>query len=405
MAGINLYDYQLKAVKQMKSGCVLCGSVGSGKSRTALAYYYLQNGGRLGRERYIRMDDPPKDLYVITTARKRDTHEWEGELAPFLLSTHPEDSAYSNKVVVDSWNNIKKYADVKGAFFIFDEQRVVGRGAWVKAFLKIAKANEWILLSATPGDTWNDYVPVFVANGFFRNRSEFEREHVVYSRFSKYPKVDRYVGTRKLIKLRDSILVRMDYRPPTEQLYETVRVEYDAAAYKQIGKTRWDPYRNAPIPDAGNLCYIWRRLVNTDPSRVEAVRRLASEHGRVIVFYNFDCELDILRAADYGEGVEVAEWNGHQHDSIPSGERWVYLVQYTAGCEGWNCVETDTIIFFSLNYSYKVMEQASGRINRLNTPFKTLHYYRLESQAPIDRAIKRALGEKRNFSEGKFVRW
>ena len=208
---VELYDYQIAAVKKMRNGCILCGGVGSGKSRTALAYYYLQNGGNpdclMGVEDYVAMDDPPKDLYIITTARKRDTMEWEGDLSPFLLSVHEDVNLYSNQIVVDSWNNIKKYEDVKDAFFIFDEQRVIGSGAWVKAFLKITKSNQWILLSATPGDTWQDYIPVFIANGFYKNRTEFIREHVVYSRFSKYPKIDRYLNTGRLIRLRNCILV------------------------------------------------------------------------------------------------------------------------------------------------------------------------------------------------------
>ena len=151
MAGISLYDYQMKAIEKMKTGCILCGGVGSGKSRTSLAYYYICNGGKLDSENYVPMIGTPKDLYIITTARKRDTLEWEEELGPFLLSTHDDVNYYDNKVVVDSWNNIKKYQEVEDAFFIFDEQRVVGNGTWVKSFLKIAKFNEWLLLSATPG--------------------------------------------------------------------------------------------------------------------------------------------------------------------------------------------------------------------------------------------------------------
>ena len=220
MAGISLYDYQVEAVKRMKNGCILCGGVGSGKSRTALAYYYLQEGGLLDTEEYYPTGDPPKDLYIITTARKRDTLEWEGELTPFLLTTNPEIHIYQHKVVIDSWNNIKKYADVKGAFFIFDEQRVVGSGKWVKAFLQIAKTNEWILLSATPGDTWQDYIPVFIANGFYRNRTEFIQEHIIYKPHSNFPQIDRYLNTGRLIRLRNSILINMDFRRQTISHHE-----------------------------------------------------------------------------------------------------------------------------------------------------------------------------------------
>lgn len=401
MAGVELRDYQLKAVEQMKNGCILCGGVGSGKSRTSLAYYYVRNGGVLGTNEYIPMDDPPKDLYIITTARKRDTFEWEEELIPFLMSTHNENNLYSNKVVVDSWNNIKKYAELKDAFFIFDEQRVIGSGTWVKAFLKIAHSNEWILLSATPGDTWQDYIPVFIANGFYKNRTEFTREHIVYSRFSKFPKVDRYLNTGRLIRLRNIILVNMDFKRQTVSHHEDIYVKYDVANYKMAGKNRWDPFKKEPIINAAGLCYVWRKIVNLDTSRQIALLEILEKHPKAIIFYNFDYELELLK--QILAGYEIAEWNGHKHQPIPTGDMWAYLVQYNAGAEGWNCITTDTIIFFSQNYSYKIMAQSAGRIDRMNTPFTDLYYYHLKSRSGIDLAISKALKEKKTFNESKYI--
>ena len=403
--GIELRPYQLEAVKRMRNGCILCGGVGSGKSRTALAYYFIENGGDINPEKYIPMKNP-KDLYIITTARKRDTLEWEGEFGPFLISTNKDDNYYDNKVVIDSWNNIKKYVDVTNAFFIFDEQRVVGSGAWVKSFLKITKHNNWILLSATPGDSWQDYIPVFVANGFYKNRTEFIREHVVYSRFTKYPKIDRYLNTGRLIRLRNKILVDMDFKRQTIPHHEDVYCSYDILTYKSIGKDRWNPYKNEPIVNASELCYTWRKLVNSDESRQTALLDICADHPRVIVFYNFDYELDILKSLVYindGDAMDIAEWNGHKHQEIPKTDKWIYLVQYTAGCEGWNCIRTDTIVFYSQNYSYKVLEQARGRIDRMNTPYINLYYYHLKSRSSIDLAISRALKNKKNFNEMRFV--
>lgn len=405
MAGVQLYPYQYEAIKHMKNGCILCGGVGSGKSRTALAYYYICEGGELCTEEYVQMKDPPKDLYIITTARKRDTLEWEGELVPFLLSTKKENNLYQNKVVVDSWNNIGKYTDVKDSFFIFDEQRVVGSGEWVKSFLKITKSNNWILLSATPGDTWIDYIPVFIANGFYKNKTEFNREHVVYSSFSKFPKVDRYLNTGRLIRLRNSILVDMDFKRPTIAHHEDVYVSYNIERYKDIIRNRWNIWENKPIKNASELCYLLRKVVNTDESRQVKLLELLEKHPRAIIFYNFDYELDILKNLYYGSDVEIAEWNGHKHQPVPDTKHWVYLVQYTAGAEGWNCIKTNTIIFYSQNYSYKIMEQSSGRIDRLNTPFKDLYYYHLKTRSGIDLAISKALSEKRKFNESRWVKW
>lgn len=405
---MELRDYQLEAIGKMKNGCILNGGVGSGKSLTSLSYYYLQNGGSLeflsGKD-YIPMPNPPKDLYIITTARKRDTFEWEGELSHFLLSTHEELNKYNNKVIVDSWNNIQKYKDVEDAFFIFDEQRVVGSGAWVKAFLKIAKKNQWILLSATPGDTWSDYIPVFIANGFYKNKTEFMREHAVFSRFSKYPKIEKYIGTGKLIRQRREILVDMKFERETIQHHYDIYVTYDNKLYKDVMKRRWDIWNDEPIINASGLCYALRKIVNSHESRSTKLLELFETHQKMIVFYNFDYELEILKSLYFGEGVIVAEWNGHKHEPTPTGNQWVYLVQYTAGAEGWNCITTDTIVFYSLNYSYKIMHQSAGRIDRLNTPYKDLHYYYLKSRSGIDLAIERALNDKRKFNESSFIQF
>lgn len=388
---VQLDDNQLMALEQLKSGSILCGGVGSGKSRTALAYFTVKEckGGLNGEQM-----KEPKNLYIITTAKKRDSKEWEDEFPPF-----PFDKI---DITVDSWNNIGKYADAKDSFFIFDEQRLVGSGAWVKAFLKIAKSNRWILLSATPGDTWMDYIPVFIANGFYKNRTEFIRRHVVYSRFAKFPKVDRYVETGRLLRLRKTILVNMKYVKPTQQHHIRITVGYDHATYKYVTKSRWDIFKDEPLTDMSGLCYLLRRIVNTDQQRIDAVRQLITEHPRVIIFYNFDYELEILRELGRELNIETAEWNGHKHQSIPDASNWLYLVQYTAGAEGWNCTTTNVIIFYSQNYSYKVAVQAAGRIDRRNTPYTDLYYYHLRSNSSIDVAIHQALSRKKNFNERGF---
>ena len=405
---VNLRPHQLDAIRRMKDGCILCGGVGSGKSRTALAYYFTTEGGKIsddGKDISLKIG-PLRDLYIITTAQKRDKFEWDEELVHFLMYDIDEEknihSCFGNNITVDSWNNIGKYKDVTGAFFIFDEQRLIGNGSWVKTFWKIAKYNRWILLSATPGDRWEDYIPVFVANGFFRNRTEFLKRHAVFNRFSKYPKIDRYLGISQLVKYRNDILIDMPVEKTAVSHHESVIVEYDRLAVKEYLKTRWDPYDNRPIENASQFGYVYRRIVNSDPSRILKVLEIVEKKGRAIIFYNYNFELEILRNTFYGDGVAKAEWNGDKHQPIPDTDSWVYFVQYNAGSEGWNCIKTDTIIFFSQNYSYRIMTQAAGRIDRLNTPYRDLYFYHLKSASKIDLAIDRALKSKKKFNEGKF---
>ena len=310
MGWLHLYPHQEGALDHMHNGCILCGNVGSGKSRTALAYYYLRCGGDPKSEKYSELKDKPMPLYIITTAQKRDKKEWDFELVPFLMSTNIEDDKYHHTIVIDSWNNIDKYSDMHDAFFIFDEQRLVGYGAWVKAFFKIAKQNEWILLSATPGDRWIDYMPVFIANGFYRNKKDFVDQHVIYDWRTKYQKIAEYRGTGRLIRLRKNILVDMDFHKTTVPHHETIYLGFDRAAYKNLCRTRWNPWTDKPMENASEFCQCLRRVVNSDVSRQVELLRIFEEKKRVIVFYNFDYELDILRNLPYGVDVPVLEWNG-----------------------------------------------------------------------------------------------
>ena len=374
-----LYSHQEEALRLLHSGKVLVGGVGSGKSRVGASWALSQA-------------DVSK-IIVITTARKRDSLEWEGEFAVF--------GAHINDLTVDSWNNIRKYQSLVDRVFIFDEQRVVGSGAWVKSFLKITKHNQWVLLSATPGDTWMDYIPLFIANGYYKNRTEFVERHVVWDRFAKYPKVKVYLDQGLLEARRRKILIPMPAERHTRRNRFYISMSYDRALYQQIAKTRRDPETGVPFRNAAGVCYALRKCVNSDRSRIDHVRLLAKKRKKLIVFYNFDYERDVLLTLR--DELNVSEWNGHNHEPIPTADSWVYLVQYTAGAEGWNCVETDTIVFYSLNYSWKILEQAEGRIDRINTPFTDLHYFYFESESGIDSAIKEAVDKKAVFNERIFA--
>lgn len=384
---VDLYPHQEKAIGELTNGKILYGGVGTGKSLTAAAYYMRK--------------EAPKDVYVITTAKKRDSLDWESEFVKYGVYKS-KDATVAGVLRVDSWNNISKYKNVRGAFFIFDEQRLVGSGEWAKAFIFIAKHNNWILLSATPGDTWLDYIPVFIANGFYPNRTTFKDEHVVYNSYAKFPKVDYYKNVGKLVKLRNQILVHMPYERHTTRHSKDVAVGYDAESYNRVVRDRWNIYADRPVRNVAELFYTIRKVVNSDPSRLDAIRDLLVKHPRLIVFYNFDYELQMLRTL--GGEIQIAEWNGHKHEEIPESDRWLYVVQYVAGAEGWNCTTTNAMVFYSLTYSYKNWHQAHGRTDRLNTPFTELFYYTLLSPSIIDQVVMAALKGKKSFNESRYVK-
>lgn len=460
---VDLYPHQLEAAEKLSNGRILWGGVGTGKSLTAAAYY-MKN-------------EAPRNVYVITTAKKRDSLDWEREFAKYGVGK-AANATVAGLLAVDSWNNIAKYRDVDEAFFIFDEQRLVGSGDWSAQFLAIVKRNRWILLTATPGDTWMDYIPVFLANGFYKNRTEFKRLHVVYNPFAKFPKVERYTNVSRLVRQRNQILVEMPYLRHTIRESKDIIVEHDAKLLDRVLKDRWHVYENRPLKDVADLFRVTRKVVNSDSRRLEAVSWLLQKHPKLIVFYNFDYELNLLRTlaentstlkniknsgntskiksiarlkeqtpslvstklsqqdsipmdhssivsaanstlvsgmtskedctnttstTTSGFTFQIAEWNGHKHEPIPKGESWLYLVQYMAGAEGWNCTSTNAMCFYSLPYSYKLWHQAHGRIDRLNTPYSTLFYYTLMSNSVIDFAVRKSLRKKKNFNESRFA--
>lgn len=403
LCDVTLNSYQLDAVEKMKNGCILVGDTGSGKSRTALAYYFMKvckaglkiNG--VGKRTAMK---EPRNLYIITTAKKRDSGEWLDELLPFcILPSGPV------TIIIDSWNNIKKYKNVYGAFFIFDEQRLVGSGEWVKAFYDIARKNKWVLLSATPGDTWTDYIPVFVANGFYKDKTQFKKEHCLYSPFiTKYPKLEGYQKEGILLKHKMDISIPLPVDRHTSPHHRRFMLPYDKEMYRKVWRDRWDPWEDEPIQETGKLMYLLRKVTNDDERRLDKVSEILKSHQRAIIFYNFSYELHKLRELCIREGYDIGEWNGEVHSSVPDTERWVYLVQYTAGCEGWNCITCNCMIFYSQSYSYRMTKQAEGRIDRMNTPFTDLYYYHLKSSAPVDLAISRALSQKKDFNERSFLK-
>lgn len=391
---VNLYPHQQKAISELRTGSILNGGVGSGKSLTAVGYFYQVE---------CQYMENPKDLYIITTARKRDSGDWERECAAFSISSKREASIKDIKVTVDSWNNIIKYVDISNAFFIFDEQKVVGYGVWVKSFLKICKKNNWILLSATPGDTWMDYVPIFIAHGFYKHKTDFVTQHVVYSTRTRYFKVDHYVDTQRLEKYRKQITVNMPFNKKTIPHVIPLHAQFNDHLTRQAMKERWNMFTDEPMKDINDCCHVIRKIANTDSSRLLIISELMKKHDRIIIFYNFDYELELLREFANSRNIYAYEWNGHKHEPVPQENQWLYFVQYNAGAEAWNCITTNVIVFFSLNYSYKIMEQTAGRIDRMNTPYIDLYYYPIISHSPIDKAILRALKTKKTFNEKAFL--
>lgn len=376
---IVLDEKQEKALAELKpSGSILVGATGSGKSIVGLEWY--------------RRKRSTLPLLVITTAKKKDSNEWIEEAAK--LDIH--------NIEVVSWNTIQKYVSINNHVVIFDEHRAIGYGEWAKSFIAIAKNNDWIILTATPGDDWMDFAAVFIAEGFYRNRTAFLNAHVEWNPWVRYPKVLKWHNVWQLIEYRNLITTTLDYQRSALLHTFNIVTEYDKEAYTRALKTRWNPFNDEPIRNAAELCYCLRRISNETTSKLDILGEIFDAKKKLILFYNFKYELEMIRTWCSKNEILLREWNGEKHQDLPNGKSWIYAVQFIAGSEAWNCTSTDTLVFFSQNYSYRLMAQAAGRIDRRNTPYEHLYYYRLFTNSTIDNAINEALERKGKFNERLF---
>ena len=202
---------------------------------------------------------------------------------------------------------------------------------------------------------------------------------------------------------RRQILVPMVYKKVTERKRQLIYSEYNTDNYHKIMKERWNIFEDKPIENASELLQIIRKTVATDPDRKLNAKIMMDAHDRLIIFYNYNYERDVLIEIAEELGKEYFEWNGHAHEDIPDQEQWLYFVQYTAGAEGWNCISTNVIMFYSVNYSFRYMEQAEGRIDRINTPYNVLEYYYLTSHSQIEKDILSTVNRKKNFNASAWV--
>ena len=196
----------------------------------------------------------------------------------------------------------------------------------------------------------------------------------------------------------------MHFERKTKRHRQFIPSNYDTNLYEKVMRDRWNVFEDKPIENGSEFLQLLRKIVAMDEDRIFNAKFLMDIHDRLIIFYNYNYERDVLIQIAKDLGKQYWEWNGHAHQEVPNKEKWLYIVQYTAGAEGWNCISTNVILFYSMNYSFKIVEQAEGRIDRLNTSYNDLEYYFLTSESQIEKDIFKAVQTKQKFNESAWLK-
>lgn len=141
-----------------------------------------------------------------------------------------------------------------------------------------------------------------------------------------------------------------------------------------------------------------------NPAKLEAFRDLVeSTNDRLIVFYNFNDELEKLSRIAWENHRPVAVVNGKQKDLLPyeNAPDSITFIQYQAGAMGLNLQKANKIVYFTPPLSSELFEQSKKRIHRIGQE-KTCFYYYLTCKGSIEEKIYRTLAMRRDYTDKLF---
>ena len=142
--------------------------------------------------------------------------------------------------------------------------------------------------------------------------------------------------------------------------------------------------------------------------KLEAFRDLLnSTEDRIIVFYNFTAEMELLRVICTEEGRPVSILNGKTKDlqHYEEDSNSVTLIQYQAGAMGGNFQKSNRIVYFTLPLgkgSCDLWEQSKKRIHRIGQS-RTCFYYYLLVKYSIETKNLESLKLGRDLTDELFI--
>lgn len=391
-----LYNFQRQLLNSIEENYIIAADTGTGKTMMAIHHYLKHNTG--------------EPLLILAPPQKIKEGGWQREL-DFVASHYNIEIPYD---IISYGVLSKRWKEYKDWFLVMDECHYVKnptsqRG---KAAINLTKqSTNFLLLSATPSSNgWGDTIAYMIMFGYYKNKTQFLKEHAVYNRidYGNGPVnvVSDYRDQEKLQKLYQSFSIKLAKEdcldlPPLvfEKVHFKPSKEYNIIKKDRVlGEELFD--------NISKLQHGLRFYANQADKLKYTEMLLEGTEENVIIFYNYKQENEELKKIAKKLKKKVFEVSGSK-TNLPDKEKWtslknsVTIVQYQAGAAGIELQYANIVIFHTPTYSYQDYEQALGRAYR-NGQTKKVTVYQYITKNTIETSIYQALAAKKDFTEELF---
>lgn len=219
-----------------------------------------------------------------------------------------------------------------------------------------------------------------------------------------YKNVDRL--KKKMRAYGCHFLKTEDFIDLPEQIDQTIRIPI-SKEYRIFRKDRICTINDTELVGDTTLTKLLneRQLCGQyNQEKLEAFRDLVeSTNDRLIVFYNFNAELEKLWDIANECNKPVSVVNGKERDTFnyTRDENSITFIQYQAGAMGLNLQKANRIIYYTPPLSSELFEQSKKRIHRIGQG-KTCFYYYLTCKGSVEEKIYKTLAMRKDFTDKLF---
>ncbi|WP_368076685.1 SNF2-related protein [Clostridium tyrobutyricum] len=408
MRKIKLYPHQIQALKETE--------------KFSRVGYFLDMGlGKtfVGSEKLNQLDAP----YNLLICQKSKIDDWYDHFKSYydykVIKYNKAQEISRHSVVIINYDLIWRRPELmklKDFTLMCDESSMIKNEKSERAkFILKMKAKNIILLSGTPtGGKYEQLWSQCKLLGWKISKKLYWQEFIKsvlldiggfkIKKVTGYKNVDRL--KRKLHEYGAVFMKTDEVFELPEQIEQKIKIK-NTKEYKIFKKDRLITINNTELVGDTSLTkmlYLRQLSSQYNKNKVNQLKDiLESTEDRIIIFYNFNKELEIIKKLCEKLDKPISIINGavKDLDNFNQYNNSITLVQYQAGAMGHNLQKSNKIIYFSLPLQSELFEQSKKRIHRIGQE-KTCFYWYLITQNSIEEQIYQTLKERRDYTNKLF---